>query len=267
MNNNYQFGGYSLSNYGNDSYSGIYLFKKIGDTGGGDEPDTPVQLAAPTNLSATATADTATISWDAVANASSYDVTVGTTTQNVTTTTATFDGLTPEKTYDVSVVAVGDGTNYTNSTAATTTVTTEAESSGGDDTTTEKLAFDTFYYSTATQTVVTTANGDTFNVTFTQGDAGTKPQWYTSDSGSVRIYAKSTFTIASTNGKNIKSIVINAKLSNTANILTANSGTYTSSHTTSSYLDSTWTGDAQSVTFTVGGTSGHIRLDSITVTY
>ncbi len=98
-------------------------------SGGGEEPDPdpdPVQLAAPTNLSATATADTATISWDAVANASSYDVTVGTTTKNVTTTTATFDGLTPETTYDVSVVAVGDGTNYTNSTAATTTVTTLA---------------------------------------------------------------------------------------------------------------------------------------------
>ncbi|MBQ4498854.1 MAG: fibronectin type III domain-containing protein [Alistipes sp.] len=259
------FAPYAFSNVGNE-YKYVSLYKKIENAGGGDEPDTPVQLAAPTNLSATSTTNTATVTWTAVDNASSYDVTVGTTTKNVTTTTATFDGLTPDITYNVSVVAVGDGTNYTNSTEATTTVKTLAESGGGD-TTTEELAFDTFYSSTATQTAVTTASGDTFNVTFTQGDASTKPQWYTSDSGSVRIYAKSTFTIASTNGKNIKSIVINAKLSSTANKLTANSGTYTSSHNTSSYLDSTWTGDAQSVTFTVGGTSGHIRLDSITVTY
>ena len=105
---------------------------------GGEEPEPepdpdPVQLAAPTNLSANATADTATISWDAVANASSYDVTVGITTKNVTTTTATFDGLTPDTTYEVSVVAVGDDTNYTDSTAATTTVKTLAEETGGDD--------------------------------------------------------------------------------------------------------------------------------------
>ena len=98
-------------------------------TGGGEEPEPdpdPVQLAAPTNLSATATTNTATVTWTAVANASSYDVTVGITTKNVTTTTATFDGLTPDATYEVSVVAVGDGTNYTNSTAATTTVKTLA---------------------------------------------------------------------------------------------------------------------------------------------
>ena len=97
--------------------------------GGGEEPDPdpdPVQLAAPTNLSATATTNTATISWDAVANASSYDVTVGITKKNVTDLTATFDGLTPDATYEVSVVAVGDGTNYTNSTEATTTVKTLA---------------------------------------------------------------------------------------------------------------------------------------------
>ena len=107
-------------------------------TGGGEEPEPdpdpdPVQLAAPTNLSATATTNTATISWTAVANASSYNVTVGITTKNVTDTTATFDGLTPDATYEVSVVAVGDGTNYTNSPAATTTVKTLAEETGGDD--------------------------------------------------------------------------------------------------------------------------------------
>ena len=115
------FAPYAFSNTTNNpnEYKYVSLYKKIEDAGGGDEPDTPVQLDAPTNLSATATADTATISWTAVANASSYDVTVGTTTQNVTTTTATFDGLTPDTTYNVSVVAVGDGTNYTNSTAAT----------------------------------------------------------------------------------------------------------------------------------------------------
>ncbi|MBE6176848.1 MAG: fibronectin type III domain-containing protein [Rikenellaceae bacterium] len=110
--------------------------------GGGDvtpepEPEEPTktQLAQPTILTATATADTATITWTAVENASSYNVTVGTTTQNVPNpaTTATFEGLVSDTTYNVSVVAVGDGTNYTDSTAATTTVKTSAASTGGDD--------------------------------------------------------------------------------------------------------------------------------------
>ena len=108
----------------------------VAPAGGGDvtpEPEKPTQLAQPTNLTATATADTATITWTAVAYASSYNVTVGTITKNVTTNTATFEGLDPDTTYNVSVVAVGDGTNYTDSTAATTTVKTSAASTGGDD--------------------------------------------------------------------------------------------------------------------------------------
>ena len=130
----------TLETPGQDEKVRTYGYKGLPEgwviPGGGEEPEpdpNPVQLAAPTNLSATATTNTATISWNAVDNASSYDVTVGITTKNVTTTTATFDGLTPDATYEVSVVAVGDGTNYTNSTAATTTVKTLAEETGGDD--------------------------------------------------------------------------------------------------------------------------------------
>lgn len=119
----------TLTANGNDydfSYYG-YINGAAVDNGGTEVPSQPTQLATPTGLDATATVDTATITWEAVANASSYDVTVGTTTKNVTALTATFEGLTAETTYDVSVVAVGDGTTYTNSSAATTTVTTEAD--------------------------------------------------------------------------------------------------------------------------------------------
>ena len=125
----------------NGAFKGTFGYKGLPEgwvapAGGGDvtpEPEKPTQLAQPTNLTATATANTATITWTAVAYASSYNVTVGTITKNVTTNTATFEGLDPDTTYNVSVVAVGDGTNYTDSTAATTTVKTLAASTGGDD--------------------------------------------------------------------------------------------------------------------------------------
>lgn len=136
-----------------------------------------------------------------------------------------------------------------------------------DGTTTETLEFDEYYKSTENATDVSTASGETFTVSFNKGDGSNNPKWYTTDNGSVRVYAKGTFTIASTNDKNIKSIVINAKLDQTANLITAGSGEYTNSHNTANYLDSTWTGDAESITFTVGNTKGHIRINSITVTY
>lgn len=260
MNNNYQFGGYALSNYGNSSYSGIYLFKKIGDIGGGDEP-TPVQLTAPTNLSATKTTNSVTISWTAVANASSYDVTVGTTTKNVTATTATFDGLTPDTTYNVSVVAVGDGTNYTDSTAATTTVKTLAESSGGDvATTTATITFSDLGYTVTTNmwelspaAIEIDANT---SVTFFKGTNANGCKYYTNGSA-VRCYGGAYFTVSSTT-KTIVKIELVYGDDDGSNAITTDCGTFVSP---------TWTGSSNSVKFTIGGTTGHRRIAGVQVTY
>ena len=248
MNNNYQFGGYSLSNYGNSSYSGIYLFKKIGDVGGGDEPDTPVQLDAPTNLSATKTTTSVTISWTAVANASSYDVTVGTTTQNVTTTTATFDGLTPDTTYNVSVVAVGDGTNYTDSTEATTTVKTLAESSGGDEGNSGSVSFDfSAGEASLTSTPITiTKNGNTGwrdDCLRINSKAGADAIVFTADTGYVITKIEFTYTTTSYNGAFETTV-----------------GTYTLNGTSA-----TWTGSSNKVSFTNGAKQA--RITKVVITY
>lgn len=69
---------------------------------------------APMNVAVSVTGTDLTVTWDAVANASSYDVTVATDgeqdrTRNVTETTATFTGLTEGATYAVQVTAVNDG--------------------------------------------------------------------------------------------------------------------------------------------------------------
>lgn len=87
----------------------------------GSTPITPTQLDAPTNLNETnITSTSATLLWDAVANASSYVVTVidgGAYSETFTTTSPSINitGLTAETDYLWTVQAIGDGTNYTNS--------------------------------------------------------------------------------------------------------------------------------------------------------
>ncbi len=92
----------------------------------------PQQLATPTINTPEVTSNSITVSWDNVANATGYTVSNGVETTVVNTTTHTFDGLTPETTYTISVVANGDDTYYTDSIAATVEATTaEAPAASG----------------------------------------------------------------------------------------------------------------------------------------
>lgn len=102
---------------------------------------------------------------------------------------------------------------------------------------------------------VTVALNDEVSVTFAKGSGSTKPQYYANGTA-VRCYGGNTFTVSAS--ENITEIVLGFGGSDGSNAITANEGTYS---------DGTWTGEAQAVTFTIGGTSGHRRLASITVTY
>ena len=89
-----------------------------------EEPDPdPVQLEAPVVTAAT-TETSVTLTWDAVANATGYDVTFNGETTTVTDPTFTASDLTASTDYSYSVVAKGDGVNYTDSAAASGTATT-----------------------------------------------------------------------------------------------------------------------------------------------
>ncbi len=107
---------YTTSGGGSSSTSYYHSAPDCGST-----PITPTQLDAPTNLNETdITSTSATLSWDAVANASSYVVTVvdgGAYSETFTTTSPSINitGLTAETDYLWTVQAIGDGTNYTNS--------------------------------------------------------------------------------------------------------------------------------------------------------
>lgn len=79
-------------------------------------------LGTPQNLKASVTGNVVTVSWNAVENAYSYDVTCAGQTKNVTTTEATFSDV-AVGTYEVSVVAVSNNqSSFKNSSAAVTSV-------------------------------------------------------------------------------------------------------------------------------------------------
>ena len=90
--------------------------------------------------------------------------------------------------------------------------------------------------------------------TFNKRSGGTASQYYTNGT-SVRWYGGGTLVIASSVG-NITGVTIT--YTRTDNAISANVGTWSSPN---------WSGDAASITFTQGGTNGHLRVSAIAVTY
>ena len=89
----------------------------------------PPPLSAPTDLalSGDAGTDSFTVTWTGVSGATGYDVACSPSgSASVNGTSATISGLTPSTTYTVSVVALGNGTSSSDSSAATLQVTTAA---------------------------------------------------------------------------------------------------------------------------------------------
>lgn len=98
----------------------------------------------------------------------------------------------------------------------------------------------------------------TVNGVTVEGDKGDNskngPKYYTSGDA-VRFYGGNTFTISAS--KNIESVTITFGSGEGTNDITASPG---------SWVSPEWTGSASSVTFTIGGTSGHRRIQKLVVT-
>lgn len=104
-----------------------------------------------------------------------------------------------------------------------------------------------------------TNNGIT--VSFDKGGNSNSPKFYnTSTPWAARVYAKNTITISCESGSitNIEFPDIRKDKDN--NNLTCDNGAISSDN-------KTWTGTASSVTFTVGGTSGHVKITTINITH
>ena len=106
------------------------------------------------------------------------------------------------------------------------------------------------------QQIISEVTGSGITITFNKGTNSNAPKYYTSGTA-VRAYGGNYFTVTA-KGKKITEIGIGFGTSDGSNAITTDVGTYSRG---------TWEGEATSITFTIGGTTGHRRIASITVTY
>jgi M6 family metalloprotease-like protein len=134
------------------------------------------------------------------------------------------------------------------------TVTLTATATDASAVTVETIDFTAQGYSNGD--VVTSTSGINCTVAFDKGTNTNAPKYY--DTGTaIRLYGGNTMTIASAT-KTIEKIELTFGSGDGSNEITTNVATY---------ADGTWTGSASSVTFTIGGTSGHRRIKAVKVTY
>ena len=91
---------------------------------------------------------------------------------------------------------------------------------------------------------------------FFKGSNNNTPKYYETGKA-IRCYGGNYFTISTTAG-NLTSIALTFGTGDGSNAITTDLG---------SYENGTWSGEAQSVTFTIGGTTGHRRIASFSITY
>lgn len=106
------------------------------------------------------------------------------------------------------------------------------------------------------QEEVTSVSGSSCTITFDKGTNSNTPKYFTTGTA-IRAYGGNTITVSSTS-MTISKIDITFGSGDGSNEITTDVDTYS---------DGTWSGEASDITFTIGGSSGHRRLQKIAVTY
>lgn len=96
---------------------------------------------------------------------------------------------------------------------------------------------------------------DPVSLIFNKGTNNNSPKYYTSGTA-VRLYGGNTMTVSSS--KTIVKVELTFATGENNNTITTDSETYS---------NGTWTGESNSIKFTVGGKSGHRRVQKVSVTY
>lgn len=201
-------------------------------------------------------AKTITVTWNAVAAATSYDVTCGTLSQtNLTATTTTFTMADYGK-YDITVTAKASGLASVDGTTSATL--TDPSSSTPDP---ETLTFSD-KYNADTELNSVTLTGNNYSISFATGTGSNPPKYYKSGTA-ARIYGGNTVTITTSTGA-LSTIVFTCNTDTYASNLKAMS--FSSGTATVSGSTVTWTGNASNLTITNSGTT-QTRISSIVFNY
>lgn len=245
----------------------VYIYYIDGTSEEPGQPDTPevTPLATP-SVTATATGNTVTATWNAVEGAKDYTVTLDGQSQTVTATSATFTELEYETEYTVSVVAnPADETVNTASEAGTATATTEADPNAGAESQTITITFPADFPAGA-------ASGNNVGTIYT-GDViiSSTGSWRTDNNdGRDCIYIGRTtsneFRVEAQNGKTITKVVLEAPVGYLVDLKCKEYDGY-STTTFASVTTAEWTGECRSrLVYTPAGSS-HSNIAKITVEY
>ena len=219
----------------------------------GEVEMTPLTMSAVTCTNSAP--NSLTFTWGEVSGAAGYKVSIdgGETYGDILTETSyTWVDLEPETEYTLYVKAIGNGLNTSDSEAVSCTETTDEELVGVEEV---EAVIDLTNQGYSNQQEVSSVSKNPIDVVFNKGSNSNAPKYYTSGTA-VRLYGGGYFTVSS--DKTIVKVVITFGSSDGTNEITTDSGAYS---------NGTWTGNANSVKFSIGGTSGNRRIQKITVTY
>lgn len=218
----------------------------------GEVEVTPLTMEPVTCVNKTATS--LTFSWDAVTGAEGYKVSLdggNTWGDQFNATNYTWEDLDPETDYTIYVKAIGNGINTSDSEAVFCTGTTDVEQEGVEEV---ECVIDLTQQGYSNQQEVSSVSKNPITIAFNKGSNSNVPKYFTTGTA-VRVYGGGYFTVSS--DKTIVKIVLTFG-NDDGNAITTDCG---------SYNTNTWTGNSNSVKFSIGGTSGNRRIQKITVTY
>ena len=219
----------------------------------GEVEVTPLTMEPVTCVNKTATS--LTFSWDAVTGAEGYKVSLdggNTWGDQFNATNYTWEDLDPETDYTIYVKAIGNGINTSDSEAVFCTGTTDVEQEGVEEV---ECVIDLTQQGYSNQQEVSSVSKNPITIAFNKGSNSNVPKYFTTGTA-VRVYGGGYFTVSS--DKTIVKIVLTFGNDDGNNAITTDCG---------SYNTNTWTGNSNSVKFSIGGTSGNRRIQKITVTY